>query len=99
MSPDPESIKEAVNQTAIHHSKLQVLWVFLITGLTSLWAVLTKRVIDIPRDYVLKNDIKDFVKEVKEEDRRLYEKIESAVEKLHTKVDSIKDELLNTKGR
>lgn len=95
MSPEKEIIREAASDPG----RLQLLWTLLLAGVTSLWAILTKRVFDIPRDYVLKDDIRLFINEVKEEDRRLYEKIETAVEKLHGKVDLVKEEVIKLKGR
>lgn len=95
MSPEKEIIKEAVTDPG----KIQILWGFLVAGATSLWAILTKRIFDMPKDYVLKSDVKEFLKEIKDEDRRLYEKIETAVEKIHTKVDLIKEEVIKLKSK
>ena len=65
--------------------QIQILWGGAISLLTIIWGVLTKRIIDLPHNYVLKNDYRDDMKSLKKEIKdgftRVYDKLDEKRDK------------------
>ena len=67
----------------------------LITLVTSLYIFLTKRVFDMPKNYVGKADYEKGIKELKASNLRLEDKMEKGLVRIYDKLDAKRDKQRN----
>jgi len=75
----------------LNPGQIQLLWTGVVGLLTIVWGVLTKRIIDLPRDYVLRERYVEDRKEMNSRFDKLEEKMEEGIEKIYVKLEEKRD--------